>query len=129
MISKIFHQEKVLSVKYILNNKQMGKSKRIKKGHYLYKGYEIKCHGYYQPDGCVYWEAINPITDCADFHAKTKSLIMFLIDESEKEDAKRNNNNICGNCDAFCKCSLENNGAKHDDPACEYFYDTVLRQL
>lgn len=40
-----------------------------------------------------------------------------------------NNNNICGNCDAFCECSLGNNGAKHDDPACEYFYDTVLRQL
>ncbi len=41
----------------------------------------------------------------------------------------KNNNNICGNCDAFCECSLGNNGAKHDDPACEYFDDTVLRQL
>lgn len=41
----------------------------------------------------------------------------------------KNNKNICGNCDAFCECSLGNNGAKHDDPACEYFDDTVLRQL
>lgn len=41
----------------------------------------------------------------------------------------KNNKNICGNCDAFCECSLGNNGAKHDDPACEYFDDTILKQL
>lgn len=107
----------------------MGKSIKIKSGHYLYKGYEIINHGYYQPESCVYWEAVNSETGCADFHAKTKSLIMFLIDESETEDAKRNNKNICGNCDAFCECSLGNNGAKHNDPACEYFDNTVLKQL
>lgn len=38
----------------------------------------------------------------------------------------KNNNNICGNCDAFCECSLGNNGAKHDDPACDFFDDIVL---
>nr|DAW63151.1 MAG TPA: DNA repair protein MmcB-like protein [Caudoviricetes sp.] len=43
--------------------------------------------------------------------------------------SSQNNNNICGNCDAFCECSLGNNGAKHDDPACEYFDDTILKQL
>ncbi|WP_418495501.1 hypothetical protein [Coprobacter sp.] len=36
---------------------------------------------------------------------------------------------ICGNCDAFCECGLGNNGAKHDDPACEYFDDTTLKQF
>lgn len=52
------------------------------------------------------------------------------LNEIEIElDKNNNNNNICGNCDAFCECSLGNNGAKHDDPACEYFDDTVLRQL
>lgn len=39
------------------------------------------------------------------------------------------NKNICGNCDAFCECGLGNNSAKHDDPACEYFDDTTLKQL
>lgn len=27
----------------------------------------------------------------------------------------------------FCECSLGNNGEKHDDPACEYFDDTILK--
>ncbi|MCD7850456.1 MAG: hypothetical protein LUH63_12445 [Parabacteroides sp.] len=36
---------------------------------------------------------------------------------------------ICGNCDAYCECALGPNGAKHDNPACEYFDDSVLSQL
>ena len=50
------------------------------------------------------------------------------LDEIEIE-LDKNNNNICGNCDAFCECSLGNNGAKQDDPDCEYFDDTILKQL
>lgn len=107
----------------------MEKCRRIKKGHYLYKGYEIINHGYYQSESCVYWEAVNLETGCSDFHAKTKGLIKILIDESTKEDEKKGNKNICGNCDAFCECGLGNNGAKHDDPACEYFDDTTLKQF
>lgn len=49
---------------------------------YLYKGYELYNHGYYPPDRCVWWEAINPYNRHADHHATTKGFLMVLIDES-----------------------------------------------
>jgi hypothetical protein len=55
--------------------------KHIYKG-YLYKGYEIRNHGYYPPDKCIWWEAINIETGCADHHAHTKRDIKRLIDTS-----------------------------------------------
>jgi len=60
--------------------------KRLKSGKYistgyLYKGYEVRNHGYYPPDRCVYWEAIDVETGQADCHAKTKRGIKALIDE------------------------------------------------
>ena len=49
---------------------------------------------------------------------------------SEKpNDQKAGAGEICGNCDAYCECALGPNGAKHDNPACEYFDDSVLSQL
>lgn len=58
---------------------------KIINGKYIYKGYEylgyeIHCHGYYSPDRCVYWEAIDVNTGCADYHAGTKKQIKVLID-------------------------------------------------
>lgn len=107
----------------------MEKCRRIRKGHYSYRGYEIICRGYYEPEGCVYWEAINHKTNCSDFHAKTKGLIKILIDEGIKRDEEKANREICGNCDAFCECSLRMNGAQHNDKACEYFDNITLKQL
>lgn len=42
--------------------------KRISSGHYKYRGYDIRNHGYYEPDKCIWWEAINEQTQCADYH-------------------------------------------------------------
>ena len=48
---------------------------------YLYRGYELFNHGYYEPDRCVWWEARNTLTGCVDHHATTKKHLMELIDE------------------------------------------------
>lgn len=58
----------------------MSRAKRIGVGKYLYKGYEITNHGYYPPDRCNWWEAVNIKTRCADFHDHTKNSLMSLID-------------------------------------------------
>lgn len=49
-------------------------------GHYRYKGYELFCYGYYSPDHCIWWEAINEETGCADYHEHTKKELMAMID-------------------------------------------------
>lgn len=51
-------------------------------------------------------------------------------DCSEKpNDQKAYTGKICGNCDAYCECGLGPDPAKHDDPACPGFDDSVLSQL
>ncbi len=60
--------------------KKIVKGKHIYKG-YEYKGYEVHCHGYYPPDKCVWWEAIDIKTGGGDVHAKTKKEIKNLIDQ------------------------------------------------
>lgn len=67
--SKYFKMKKIINGKHILKG-------------YEYRGYEIRNHGYYSPDHCIYWEAVNIKTGCADFHSKTKRDIKSLIDES-----------------------------------------------
>jgi len=57
---------------------------KIKSGHYRYKGYIVKNHGYYAPDKCVWWEAVNELTDKADYHAHTKTDIKLMIDGIKK---------------------------------------------
>lgn len=58
------------------------KGKRLLKG-YIYKGYEIYNLGYYLPDRCIWWGAVNIETGCADHHAHTKHEIKKLIDLNE----------------------------------------------
>lgn len=66
--------------------KRITKGKYINKG-YEYRGYEICNYGYYSPDQCVWWEAVNIRTGCADYHATTKRDIKILIDEDyEKQE-------------------------------------------
>ena len=55
--------------------------KKIRAGQYLYKGYEVTNHGYYPPDQCIWWEAVNVETGEADFRANTKKEIKWMIDE------------------------------------------------
>lgn len=64
--------------------------RRIESGKYIakgyeYKGYEVRNHDYYPPEKCVWWEAVNTETGEADFHARSKREIKFLIDEDVKE--------------------------------------------
>lgn len=61
--------------------------KRIKNGRhigkgYLYRGYEIVCHGYYPPDKCIWWQAVDIETGCADFHNTTKKALKIEIDDA-----------------------------------------------
>lgn len=57
---------------------------KISKGIYEYKGYRISNCAYHQPDHCVWWEAVNLQTGCADYHANTKKGLVELIDETVK---------------------------------------------
>lgn len=48
----------------------------------FYRGYRIRNHGYYPPDKCIWWEAVNIKTGCADFHAhRLKDIIKMINDE------------------------------------------------
>ena len=59
--------------------------KKINNGHYKYKGYDIKNLGYHEADKSFWWEAVNEITNEADYHAHTKKDIKKQIDEDEVE--------------------------------------------
>ena len=39
------------------------KTKKLKKGRYLYRGYEIWCVGYYHPEHRVCWECVDEYGD------------------------------------------------------------------
>lgn len=65
----------------------MGATK-ISKGIYEYKGYRISKFGYYEPDHCVWWEAVNIQTGCGDYHATTKKFLMKQIDDDLKNKTK-----------------------------------------
>ena len=56
---------------------------------YRYRGFEVYCHGYYAPDKRYWWEAVDTITGCADFHATTKRQIKQLIDESLGKETQK----------------------------------------
>ncbi len=61
------------------------KSKKLSKGNYEYRGYRLHNHGYYEADHCIWWEAVNLKTGCADYHAHTKWELMRYIDEEIDE--------------------------------------------
>ena len=65
----------------------MSRAKKISKGIYEYKGYRIANCGYHHPDHCVWWEAVDKNTGCADYHATTKKKIMEMIDNDVKQNA------------------------------------------
>lgn len=60
---------------------KQGEGKWIGCSRYEYKGFEIMNHGYYPPDKCVVWEAIDIKTGCGEVHATTKKDIKILIDQ------------------------------------------------
>lgn len=60
----------------------MCRVRRIRAGYYIYMQYQIRNHGYYPPDKCRWWEAVNEETGEADFHAHRLRDIVQQIDES-----------------------------------------------
>lgn len=60
-------------------------AQKVSQGVYLYKNYRISNCGYHYPDHCVWWEAVNRDTGCADYHANTKRKLIDMIDEKERE--------------------------------------------
>lgn len=60
-------------------------AKKIRKGRYEYRGYILCYHGYYEPDHCIWWEAVSKKTDCADYHVHTKKELIEMIDADAEE--------------------------------------------
>ena len=63
----------------------MNKAKRLSSGHYLYRGFEIICVGYYQPEHRVCWEAVDE-NGCGFAHSyslkDTKREIDYELDKN-----------------------------------------------
>ena len=66
----------VKGIKQIQNGRFIGRG-------YAYRGYELRNHGYYPPDKCRWWEAVNVETGEAEFHAHTRRELCRLIDSIE----------------------------------------------
>ena len=41
----------------------------------------FSCGECQEPDHCIWWEAVDMKTGCADYHATTKKFLMEQIDE------------------------------------------------
>lgn len=60
---------------------------KVRKGQYQYRGFTITFHGYYPPDKCIWWEAVDDKTGNGDFHEHTKRDILKAIDEALHKEA------------------------------------------
>lgn len=56
--------------------------KKESSGQYFYKNYKLIRIGYYPPDKCVWWEAVDKDGN-ADYHANSKRLLKIMIDNDE----------------------------------------------
>ena len=68
------------------------RAKRIRKGHYEYRGFEIECVGYFEPEKRVCWECVDPKDGCAFGHSYTlkdcKSEIDRELERGQNEKSK-----------------------------------------
>lgn len=64
--------------------------KKISKGHYLYRGFQIICVGYYQPEQRVCWEAVDE-NGCGFAHDFSLKGVKFWIDKELDEFNKQQN--------------------------------------
>lgn len=62
---------------------------KIRAGKYSYGIYEITCCGYYPPDKCIWWEAVNKNTGEADYRAHTKRDLLQNIKSDESINSMR----------------------------------------
>ena len=56
------------------------KAKRLSAGHYVYRGYEVYSVGYYPPEGCVCWEAVDS-DGCGFAHSHSLAETKLLVDQ------------------------------------------------
>jgi hypothetical protein len=54
--------------------------KLINAGHYEYRGFEIRCLGYYPPERSIVWEAYDEF-NCGFAHAHTLREVRIAIDD------------------------------------------------
>ena len=52
---------------------------RLSRGHYIYRGFEVNCIGYYQPEHRVCWEAVDE-HGCGFAHSYSLAMTKILID-------------------------------------------------
>ena len=57
------------------------RAKRISAGHYIYRGFEIRCHGYHSPDQRVVWECTEKDGRSAFGHSYTLREAKLEIDK------------------------------------------------
>ena len=55
------------------------KAQKIRAGHYLYRGFHVYSVGYYEPEGCVCWEAVDH-NGCGFAHSHSLRDTKALID-------------------------------------------------
>ena len=70
-------------------DKDIHKHIKLSPGHYMYRGYQIDCIGYYPPERRVVWEAVDH-DGCGFAHSHSlrtsKILIDQLLDTDDKEE-------------------------------------------
>ena len=71
--------------------------KRLSRGHYLYRGFEIICVGYYNPEHHICWEAvdIDGISGFAHSYSlkDTKAEIDYELDKSDRKEKQSQEKN------------------------------------
>lgn len=71
------------------------KLKKLGKGHYIYRGYNVDCCGYVQGQMC--WEAVDEF-GCGFAHSNSLKTTKALIDWELDQNKNIKNNNICPVC-------------------------------
>ena len=73
-------------------------------------------------EAMIYFES----PDCPTAEEALKHFIACLDQGLDSGCSVFPNNQICGDCDAYCECQMA--GAEHNDVACPGFDDSVLSQ-
>lgn len=70
--------------------KNVYKLTRLAPGHYMYRGYQVNCIGYYPPERKVVWEAVDH-DGCGFAHSYTLRTTRILIDQLLDKEEHRDN--------------------------------------
>ena len=68
--------------------------KKIKAGHYIYRGFEVRCLGYFEAEHRIVWECVDEY-GCGFGHSFTLRDCKQQIDwELDSEEGRRHNEKI-----------------------------------